>query len=176
VSGHRSSILIVDDDDMLLRACKRLLRSSADVTTVTSAAAARAMVAHRPTDALIIDFRLGHESGLDLLREFKEQRPHAKVLLWSAFLHHEVIVAAMRAGADDVRSKPVDPQALLRWVATSRWPGMECRQTASLELVEWEHAHRVITECDGNLTEAARRLGVGRATLRRILDKPMPPR
>lgn len=45
----------------------------------------------------------------------------------------------------------------------------------SLARVEWEHIQRVLTDCDGNISEAARRLGLHRRSLQRKLGK-VPPR
>ena len=41
----------------------------------------------------------------------------------------------------------------------------------ALRRLEWEHIHRVLTECDGNISETARRLGMHRRTLQRKLSK-----
>ncbi|MCB1571587.1 MAG: helix-turn-helix domain-containing protein, partial [Xanthomonadales bacterium] len=40
-----------------------------------------------------------------------------------------------------------------------------------LKRLEWEHIQRVLTECEGNISEAARRLGLHRRTLQRKLAK-----
>ena len=40
-----------------------------------------------------------------------------------------------------------------------------------LKRLEWEHIHRVLTECEGNISETARRLGLHRRTLQRKLAK-----
>jgi two-component system response regulator RegA len=41
----------------------------------------------------------------------------------------------------------------------------------SLARVEWEHLNRVLTDCDGNISEAARQLGMHRRSLQRKLAK-----
>jgi two-component system response regulator RegA len=40
-----------------------------------------------------------------------------------------------------------------------------------LRRLEWEHIQRVLTECEGNISETARRLGMHRRTLQRKLSK-----
>jgi len=42
----------------------------------------------------------------------------------------------------------------------------------SLARVEWEHIQRVLAECEGNVTHAARRLGLHRRSLQRKLGRP----
>ena len=44
-------------------------------------------------------------------------------------------------------------------------------QTPSLARVEWEHIQRVLTDCEGNITKAAERLGIHRRSLQRKLAK-----
>jgi len=89
----------------------------------------------------------------------------------------ETTVAAMRAGADDVRQKPVPPLALLRWVNHGTWdPAGDPVPTATVERVQWEHVRRVVADCGGNHSRAAQLLGIGRATLRRQLRKRAPRR
>lgn len=44
-------------------------------------------------------------------------------------------------------------------------------ETPSLDRVEWEHIQRVLTDCDGNVSQAARWLGIDRRTLQRKLGK-----
>ncbi len=46
----------------------------------------------------------------------------------------------------------------------------------SLDRVEWEHINRVLVECDGNVSEAARVLGLHRRSLQRKLAKYPSPR
>ena len=48
--------------------------------------------------------------------------------------------------------------------------------TPSLARAEWEHIQRVLTDCGGNISEAARRLGIHRRSLQRKLQKYPPPR
>ena len=51
----------------------------------------------------------------------------------------------------------------------------ETPETPSLARVEWEHIQRVLTDCGGNITKAAERLGIHRRSLQRKLSKfPVP--
>jgi two-component system response regulator RegA len=49
-------------------------------------------------------------------------------------------------------------------------------ETPSLARAEWEHIQRVLTDCGGNISEAARRLGIHRRSLQRKLHKYPPSR
>jgi two-component system response regulator RegA len=74
-------------------------------------------------------------------------------------------------------SKPADADEVLaafdvdKVVESSVEPEMEVQ---SLARAEWEHIQRVLTECGGNISEAARRLGIHRRSLQRKLQKLAP--
>jgi two-component system, response regulator RegA len=53
-------------------------------------------------------------------------------------------------------------------------PEPDIHETPSLERVEWEHINRVVADTKGNLSEAARRLGIYRQTLQRRLQRKPP--
>ena len=85
---------------------------------------------------------------------------------------------AVRRGADHYLSKPVDVDQILaayEAVNSSR-PGDSFPPTTvpSLARVEWEHIQRVLTDCGGNVSQAAKLLGLHRRSLQRKLSK-VPP-
>jgi two-component system response regulator RegA len=86
---------------------------------------------------------------------------------------------AVRCGADHYLSKPVDVDQILATYEAVRTsaPGDASPPATvpSLARVEWEHIQRVMTDCDGNISQAARLLGLHRRSLQRKLSK-YPPR
>jgi two-component system, response regulator RegA len=170
------SVLIVDNDVLLLAACGRALRRVAQLTTATTIQIARQVARTTTLVGVIVDWQLDGENGIDLVRELKEAQPARKVLLWSAYASARVATAAIRAGADDVIEKPVEPRAILRWFETGSWHVDETTPTPTLERMTWQYMRRVYEDCGGNLSEAARQLGVDRATLRVHLQKSAPRR
>jgi len=169
-------ILVVDDDDAVLRACHRVLAVQARSYVANRRVEALEIARRQALDAAVVDYLLGDENGIELIKELKSLHVR-RVLVWSGYASTEVTVAAMQAGADDVRSKPVAPSALLRWLVTNNWrTNSPVFDTATLDRVQWDYVHRVVNECDGNLSEAARRLGIERATLRRHMRRPAPSR
>ena len=173
--GERK-VLLVDDDEILLHACSRALGRTVRLFIATTSAEARQVAQAELLDAIVVDYLLGRENGIELVRELKERRPACRFLLLSGHASIETTVTAMRAGADDVKQKPVHPRALVRWVETGTWDRGDTSTTATEERIVWEYAHRVVAECGGNISEAARRLGVQRLTLRRRLEKSAPRR
>lgn len=109
------AILMVDDDEAILRACQRGIGRRARLFTAATPDQARKVVRTEHLDAIVVDYRLvDRETGVDLLHEFRDRVPEAKILLWSACTSNDITAAAMKAGADDVRSMPVTLQALQR--------------------------------------------------------------
>ena len=85
-------------------------------------------------------------------------------------------IEAVRIGARDYLQKPVSVSEIEARLIACRSPSDQSPpDLASPELtladVEWEHINRVLTECDGNIRRAARRLGIHRRTLQRKLAK-----
>ena len=85
-------------------------------------------------------------------------------------------VEAVRTGADHYLSKPVDvDQILAAHSARGQAAGQAETAVPSLARVEWEHIQRVLTDAGGNVSLAAKRLGIHRRSLQRKLSK-YPPR
>jgi two-component system response regulator RegA len=169
------SVLIVDDDDKLLSAFKRTANDRTLVTT-NDPATALALARSQPPDLAIVDLRIGSASGIDLIRDLRADLPDACLVLCSGYLSVAGTVAAVRAGADMVLFKPVVLSEILRRVEEEDFedePDLE--QTPTLARAEWEHIMRVLDDCEGNVSRAARRLGIYRSSLQRRLRKYAPP-
>ena len=84
---------------------------------------------------------------------------------------------AVKAGAVDYLTKPADADAveaaLLSDKKSTALPPPPARPM-SAERVRWEHIQRIFEQCDRNVSETARRLGMHRRTLQRILAKYAP--
>ena len=170
------SLLVVDDDEVLLRAVVRVLERRLKTRAARNVDDARALLACTMFDAVIVDYLLGGDTCLELVSEIKRDVPGCRVLVWSAVASVSVAVAAMKAGADDVKCKPIEPNEIMHWVSSQPASDDGARTTPSLTRMQWEYARRVLEESAGNQSEAARRLGVQRLTLRRILQRGVPKR
>ena len=128
------------------------------------------------TDVAIVDLNLsGSERGLDVIRELKELVPSIYTVLISAAMSVAQAVAAMKDGVDDCEIKPVSPQQLLRRIEQSETTRLGHGQVLTLDEVEWEHIARVMADCGGNVSHAARALGLHRQSLQRKLRQLRPP-
>ncbi|MFT3694754.1 MAG: response regulator [Kofleriaceae bacterium] len=169
------SVLIVDDDARVLRSCERSLKSDRKVYTTNDPSRALTLVRSYKPDAVIVDLRLGgQESGIDLIRALRQLHPDVKVALLSGYLSVTVTMAAVKAGAEVVLSKPVGAREIVRHLEEGTTPEPDIYETPTLERVEWEHINRVVADTSGNLSEAARRLGIYRQTLQRRLQRKPP--
>jgi two-component system response regulator RegA len=81
-------------------------------------------------------------------------------------------VEAMKLGAVHYLPKPADCDEILAALGvTAGDPTSEEPATPTLARAEWEHIQRVLADCAGNISEAARRLGIHRRSLQRKLSK-----
>ncbi|MBL8829137.1 MAG: sigma-54-dependent Fis family transcriptional regulator [Planctomycetaceae bacterium] len=64
-------------------------------------------------DLVISDLRMGNETGIDLLRRWREQHPFTPFIILTAYGAVDSAVTAMKLGANDFLTKPVDPEQLL---------------------------------------------------------------
>ena len=95
-------IHIVDDHPVVRRGLRSLLSNHEDFDVVGESAAVdegRRHIAELDPDVVLLDIRLPGESGLDLLRWVRRERPQTKVLILTSFDDHEYVVEALRRGA-----------------------------------------------------------------------------
>ncbi|HZX72745.1 MAG TPA: response regulator transcription factor [Rhodanobacter sp.] len=172
-------LLLVDDDATFLRVLARALGSRGfEVITASNFDEARALTRrHRPRYC-VLDLKLGEENGLRLIPELRTLVPDMRVLLLTGYASIATAVEAIKRGAHDYLAKPVDADAVVRALldGDSSAPDEDDlpdtpEQPLALRRLEWEHIQRVLTECDGNISETARRLGMHRRTLQRKLSK-----
>jgi two-component system response regulator RegA len=171
------SILLVDDDEVLRERLATAIRARGyEVRTAGSADEALREVAKDSPEMAVLDLKMPGGSGLDLLKELRRADPHTRVLMLTGYGSIATAVEAVREGAVGYLPKPADADEILAALAgthTQKAPGLE---TPSLARAEWEHIQRVLTDCGGNISEAARRLGIHRRSLQRKLHKYPPAR
>ena len=167
-----SSVLVVDDDEIFLAAVAR--DRSRCMFTASHLDDARRIVDEERPELVLVDYRLGGESGIQVVSALRKIDAEATIALCSSYLSIVVAVEAMRAGADDVIPKPFSVRDVIRRFE-SEGPELDLADTPTLAQMEWEHIMRVLDDCGGNISAAARRLGIYRSTLKRRLRRPMRP-
>jgi len=103
------SILIVDDDQAHLSMLQTILSGwSYKVTGVEDGADAIASVREKPYDAVLMDVRMAHVSGIEALQQIKQYNPAIPIIIMTAYSSVNTAVEAMKLGAYDYLTKPLN--------------------------------------------------------------------
>ena len=177
---EKPSILVVDDDDVL---CTRLARAFAErgflARSATDCDDALRLAQQDPPELAVVDLKMPGCSGLSLISALKELDPETRVVVLTGYGSIASAIDAMRLGATHYLAKPADADEILAAFAKGESPPdahlTDTYEAPSLARTEWEHIHRVLSDCGGNISEAARRLKIHRRSLQRKLKKFAPP-
>jgi two-component system response regulator RegA len=173
---EKRSILVVDDDEVFRsRLVRALADRGLDARGADCAAAALAAASADSPELAIVDLRMPDRSGLEVVRELKAIDPATSVVVLTGYGSIATALEAVRLGATHYLTKPADADEILAAFDRSSRPPPSSPdielETPSLARAEWEHIQRVLTDCNGNLSQAARRLGLHRRSLQRKLSK-----
>lgn len=170
------SLLVVDDDrPFLQRLCRAMEARGFEVTSAESVAEGLAAVSARAPAFAVVDMRLADGNGLDVISALKNARPEARGVILTGYGNIATAVTAVKLGAVDYLAKPADADEVFSALMAA--PGKTAdlpENPMSADRVRWEHIQRVYELCGRNVSETARRLGMHRRTLQRILAKRAP--
>jgi two-component system nitrogen regulation response regulator GlnG len=131
------TLLVVDDEPNLLYSLETSLQSDAlAVITASTAKEGVQLVGQSAADAVLLDVRLPDMSGLDAFVEINRIDPHLPVILMTAFATTETAIEAMKRGAFDYLTKPVDLRQLRNVVAKAIELRQMTRAPAEYEGIE----------------------------------------
>ena len=129
---------ILDDDRSVRRSLQQLLRATGwPVAVHESFEGFCSAAAVDGVGCLLLDVRLGEDSGLDVLEELERRQSPLGVVLISGFGDAASIVRGMRHGAVDFLTKPFEDSALLAAVAAATLRSHE----RALEISKTKRAH-----------------------------------
>ncbi|MFP4476270.1 MAG: sigma-54-dependent transcriptional regulator [Desulfatibacillaceae bacterium] len=161
-SNIKPAILVVDDDETFCEAVMHHLfhcfaEENAQVLTAGTGAGALGVCAKRRIDVVILDQKLPDGDGLDFCQRILEHNALAKIIFTTAYPNFKNVMSAIRLGAHDYLSKPVDMEELA--LATKR-----ALHTVMLERVQQVHRYDrqkecedlVLTGCENGLFEVRR--------------------
>lgn len=164
--------LIVDDDPVFCQVLQRALQRRTFAVEVAHSHDQALQVANTQSPShVILDLKLGTESGIDLIPPLLKRLPQCRILLLTGYASIPTAVEAVRRGAINYLPKPADTEAILAAFEPDATPPDIPEDPPSLRRLEWEHIQRVLNEHDGNISAAARALGMHRRTLQRKLQK-----
>ena len=106
-------ILVVDDDPSHLTALKTIIKSwGYTVSLVDNGTQAVENVKARPFDLILMDVRMAQMSGIEALKKIKDYNPSIPILIMTAYSSVDSAIEALKAGAYDYLTKPLDFEVL----------------------------------------------------------------
>ncbi|MDE8652784.1 response regulator transcription factor [Novosphingobium album (ex Liu et al. 2023)] len=175
MSGDDRRLLIVEDDASLARTLLRSFeRRGYAITHAANPNELSALVeAGRQFDYAVIDLKLGTASGLTCVQSLHRAAPATLIVVLTGFASIATAVEAIKLGASYYLAKPANTDDIEDAFGKSQGdPDVPVEgRKSSIKTVEWEYIQTTLAECDFNISEAARRLGMHRRTLARKLDK-----
>lgn len=172
------SLLIVEDDAVLRARLARALRERGfEVREAPDGETALELARSDPPEHAVVDLRMPGISGLEVVQALKQFEPSTIVVVLTGYGSIATALEAVRLGATHYLTKPADADEIVAALAKGGAPVSPPEETtpASLARVEWEHINRVLADCGGNVSQAARLLGIHRRSLQRKLSKyPLP--
>ena len=176
--GAALSVLLVDDDDAFRERMARALRDRGfQVVTAADRPAALAAARAQAPDFAVVDMRMPDSSGQEVIEALGDVSARIQSIILTGYGSIASAVEAMHKGAVHYLSKPIDADELAATILKldgEQEAAAIVDVTPSLARAEWEHIQRVLTDCGGNVSEAARRLGIARRTLQLKLKKDPP--
>jgi two-component system response regulator RegA len=174
-------VLVADDDEVFRsRLCRAIAQRNWEAESVPDADHALEFARERSPDLVLLDLRMPGKSGLDVIQELRAIDSSMTIIVLTGYGSIPTAISAMKMGADHYLSKPADVDQILAAYDTLRSapsePPKAPESVPTLARVEWEHMQRVINDCDGNISQAARLLGIHRRSLQRKLSKYPPAR
>lgn len=164
--------LVVDDDEAFRnRLLKAIQSRGLEAHGAGSASEALNIASAVSPQGAIIDLRMPEVSGLELVSELASRFPGIRMVVLTGYGSIATAVEAVRRGAVNYLQKPLDTDEILAAFAGPEAGPVPKVETPSLARVEWEHIQRILHDCDGNISLAARRLGLHRRSLQRKLGK-----
>lgn len=184
---RRAALLIDDDEAFRTRLAHALASRGWEVRTAHDAASALEAAVSFSPDLAVVDLRLPGVGGLEIVKRLRALDDTICILMLTGYGSIATALAATKLGADHYLSKPADADQIIQ--AYERAIGPEANGASaqpvmdvdledagqthvpSLARVEWEHIQRVLADCDGNISQAAKLLGLHRRSLQRKLSK-----
>jgi len=175
IPADRSLLIVEDDKSFLQRLARAMEGRGFTVTTAESVADGLAQLETISPAFAVVDMRLEDGNGLEVISALKRRRPDARAIILTGYGNIATAVNAVKLGAVDYLSKPVDADDVVAaLIALDGRKAEPPQNPMSADRVRWEHIQRIYELCGRNVSETARRLNMHRRTLQRILAKRAP--
>jgi two-component system response regulator RegA len=181
--NKQQKFLVVDDDQIFrTRLMRALATRGYEVLGAASADEGIELARRAKPGKAVVDLRMPGKNGLELVSALAKLDADMQIVVLTGYGSIATAVEAVRRGAVDYLTKPADTDQILARFEQDQVPAAAAavaaagavETTPSLARVEWEHIQRTLEDCDGNISQAARKLGIHRRSLQRKLGK-LPP-
>ena len=172
-----ASILVVDDDDFFRERLSRALgRRGYEIFQANGFDEAVSLLKDNRPQMAVFDLKMPGKNGLMPVEAAMEIDPDLRILVLTGYGSIATATDAIRLGAKSYLAKPADVDEILK--AFDEDENLQGKHDElpppTLARMEWEHIQRVLHDCDGNISVAAKKLGLHRRTLQRKLNKGAP--
>lgn len=173
VTSDARTLLVVDDDEAFRTRLAQAMRDRGlEVRAARDYDEAMTAARDETPELAVIDLKLPGRSGIDLVRDLRALDATTSIVVLTGYGSIATAVESVRSGATSYLTKPADAdQILAAFDATAASSAQPPTSVPSLARVEWEHIQRVLADCEGNVSQAARLLGLHRRSLQRKLSK-----
>ena len=170
------SILLVDDEIFFRERLGRAFeKREYEVFLAENYDQAMDIVNRHHPELAVVDLRMPGKSGLDLIKDATAIHPDMRIVVLTGYGSIATATEAVKLGAISFLPKPADVDDIINAFSQNAEldiPEAEKDfQAPSLARMEWEHINRVLHDCKGNISAAAKKLGLHRRTLQRKLNK-----
>ncbi|NVK23507.1 MAG: response regulator [Gammaproteobacteria bacterium] len=171
--------LLIIEDDVTFAATltRRLERQGFTVQSAHTTEDGLTAAMEQNPQYVLLDMKIGSDNGIQILPQLRASLPNAKIILLTGYASIATAVDAIKAGADDYLTKPVDSTSLINALIadTAINKQSSTQQTIQTRMsparLEWEHIQQALKANNGNISATARELGMHRRTLQRKLAK-----
>jgi two-component system response regulator RegA len=173
-NSEQPCLLLVDDDATFCMVLKMAMEKRGfDVFVAHDLESGIALADEVEPEYAVIDLRIGHDSGLSMVKRLVELDDNTRIVMLTGFASIATAVEAIKLGATHYLTKPADADEIV--TALHKNEGDESVEIKdkplSVKRLEWEHLQKVLVEHDNNISAASRALGMHRRTLQRKLEK-----
>jgi len=167
-------LLLVDDDEVFCNVLKAALQKrNFEVLIANDVNTGIELAELNLPEYAVIDLRIGHESGLELVKKLISLDDNTRIVMLTGFASIVTAVESIKLGAVHYLTKPANADEIV--AALNKNEGDSSvgisESPLSIKRLEWEHLQKVLMQHDGNISAAARALNMHRRTLQRKLDK-----
>ncbi len=171
------SLLIVEDNDRFAETLASEFRDRGYLVERAGDLSSLSAIKNRRVQIAVVDLRRGADSGLEAIPVSLSRCPAAKIVVLTGYGSIATAVKATKIGAVGYLMKPADVDQVERALYGEETAEDEVpipSEFQSLYRHEREYIEFVLAECNGNISQAARRLGLHRQSLQRKLRKYTP--